>query len=300
MRVPLTTYAGFGVLLAAIASASKPANVDPPVPADDDEIDEAPPLDIKHPELWKRVFQFSLEPTPSGVRHLVLRDDKDLRLPLGDVAPFWACDTASAMLPGRLYTMRVECGDEAVGATVSVDDSNPWTRSRDMTVRVHGEYAANYTVKIPAGIHPELHWGQYMHDPQVDCDPSGPHDVEVSVERRALPGATRAGEPVEQFVMRASGYPFEAVLNRTSEDRCWVELFNEGVGVFADCYDRDWNIDRITVLVDEGAILWRHERNEIGNSVPTAVQGLHGGWRLGCGATVRMPPGVPVHKPELF
>src|SRR5579862_3285034 len=84
--------------------------------------------------------------------------------------------------------MRVECGDEAVGATVSVDDSHskPWTRSRDMTVRAHGEHAANYTVPIPPGIHPELVWGRYMHDPQVDCDPSGPRDVQVSVERRFL------------------------------------------------------------------------------------------------------------------
>ena len=169
-----------------------------------------------------------------------------------------------------------------------------------MTVRAHGEHAANYTVPIPPGIHPELVWGRYMHDPQVACDPSGPRDVQVSVERRALPGATCAGAPVEQFVMRASGYPFEAVLDRRSEDRCRVELFNEGVGVFADCYDRDWNADRIMVFVDEGAILWRHERNEIGTSVPTAVQGLHGGWRLGCGATVRMPPGVPTHKPEIL
>ena len=123
MRDPFPTYAAFGALLAATAAAPKPANVDPPVPADDDAVDEIPPLDLKHPELWKRVFEFSLEPTPSGVRHLSLRDDKGLNLPLGDVAPFWACDTAVGTLPGHLYTMRVECGDEAVGATVSVDDS---------------------------------------------------------------------------------------------------------------------------------------------------------------------------------
>ena len=282
MRVQVTAYVAFLSLLAAAALSPKPANATSASPVTDTD-----PLPVETRPPVVRLF-FELQPAGSGLRDLVLRDDADLLLPLGVVQPFWACDTHVDHAVGDACGLRIECGGGAIGASVTYygRDGTYWPEEDKVTVRSHGDHPVQYTVPMPRPVHVEF--DAKLLDPQHDCDPSGPTDVDLSVKRVALgAAATHEWDPTERVVLRSSAYPIEASIEKGRHQDCIVEREVYDADLQVHCPYRDAPADpRIEVSVRDGALIWREVFAQVCSSPVT----LHGGWRLGCGATVHWPP----------
>jgi hypothetical protein len=291
MRVQLTACVAFLSLLAAASLSPNLANAKAAAPVADR---DPPPVETASPEVR---FHYELESTDSGVRHLVLRDNADLRLPLGDVQPYWACDATVDEDFNGMYGLRVECGGGAVGAQASYfgRDGTYWPEYDKLTVRSHGEHPVQYTVPVPRNTHVELR--HELFDPQIDCDPSGPSDVDLSVERVALGPGKDDGAPIQRLVLRSRAYPIEAMVEGNAHQDCLIERETYFSDLEVHCPYRDAPADPIIgVIVRGGAIVWRE-----GFAMPCAGgPKLHGGWRLGCGATIHWPPATVSVEEEPF
>jgi hypothetical protein len=272
------TFIAFLCLIAAILGRRPTSAASGSAVTDSDPLyaDDPPP---------PTAFFFELQPAHGGVRHLVLRDDADLVLPLGDVQPFWACDTDINYDSLGRYGMRVECGGDKFGATAYysgyLGPERAIAPKWEVEVRSHGEHPVEHTVSLL----PETHvkFVPDLPDPQKDCDPAGPTDVDVSQEPREVFNDGHGNARAEQEVVRVKAYAIETVVGAARGQDCPLE------GKIGEPYMRlrcacpqDLSDRTIEVIGRNGALVWRDE------SAPTCAgrPRIHGGWRLGCGAKV--------------
>ena len=234
-------------------------------------------------------FFFELQPADAGVRRLVLRDEADLVLPLGDVQPFWVCDTDTNYDSKGRYGMRVECGGDALGATAYysgyLGPEHAAAGTSELEVRAHGVQPVQYTVPVPPQT--QLTFITKLPDPQTDCDPSGPTDVDVDVGPVEHFGGHGVKMWFEQAYLRSKVYAIDTMVGGAPFYSCqsdWELLAKGRVRYRCPCPE-DLSDHVLDVLTSDGAFIWRDE------SAATCAghARIHGGWRLACGAKIHWP-----------
>jgi hypothetical protein len=272
------TFIVFLCLVAAMLGR-KPTSVTSASPATDSDLLSAD--DPPRPAA----FFFELQPADGGVRHLVLRDDADLVLPLGDVQPFWACDTDINYDRMGRYGMRVECGGDKFGATAYysgyLGPERAVAPKWEVEVRSHGERPVEHTVSLMPQT--QVTFVPDLPDPQKDCDPSGPTDVDVSHKPGEIFYDTPGNARTEQLIVRVKAYSIETMVGAARGQDCHLDGKIGEPYVRLRCFcPQDLSDRTIEVIGRDGALVWRDE------SAPTCAgrPRIHGGWRLGCGAKV--------------
>jgi hypothetical protein len=276
------TLIAFPCLIAAMLGGtlrrapSGSAVTDPDPRADDD-----PPLTA--------AFSFELRLADGGVRHLVLRDEGDWVLPLGEVQPFWACDTDVDYDSKGRYGMRVECGGDRFGATAYysgyLGPERAGVPKWEVEVRAHGERPVEYTVPLPPQT--QVKFITDLSDPQTACDPSGPTDVDVSVGPVEVFRGAR-GEPwFDQVSFRSKAYSIETTVGGAPGHGCEsdYEWFDPPSVRFRCRCPQDFSNRMLEVIDRDGAFIWR----DASTATCAGHHRIHGGWRLGCEATIHWP-----------
>ena len=281
MRERLTLIAFVWLVAATIVSGLARGRPTSSVTESDTSCEEDPPIPT--------TFFFELQPADAGVRRLVLRDDADLVLPLGDVQPFWVCDTDTNYDSKGRHGLRVECGGDKLGATAYysgyLGPERAAARTSELEVRAHGVHPVEYTVAVPPQT--QLTFVTELPDPQTDCDPSGPTDVDVDVGPVEHFGGGRVKMWFEQAYLRSKVYSIDTMVGGAPFWGCkadW-ELRDEHRARFRCPCPEDLSDRVLDVLTGDGAFIWRDA------SAPTCAghARIHGGWRLACGAKIHWP-----------
>lgn len=155
---------GWAALVGAAFLSPVRASATPAAP--DDPAFEAP-LPVVQRDLH---FRFYLEPSTGGVRTLLLRDDADLEITIGDVERNWACDSQVRLYGGGRADrgLQVACGGGALFASLDVWEE----RDRRASLELHTSTGSTY--EIPFG-----HGAKAWLDPQLvdpaagSCDDAG-------------------------------------------------------------------------------------------------------------------------------
>jgi hypothetical protein len=126
-------------------------------------------------------------------------------------------------------------------------------------------------------------------DPQTDCDPSGPKDVDSSFDAvEDFPGPHYSSW-CEQVVLRSKAYSIETMFGGARGQACGPEvaLFDSETdhgGWRCPC-PNDLSYRVAEVIARDGAFIWRDEST----ATCAGHTRIHGGWRLGCGAKIHWP-----------
>jgi hypothetical protein len=277
MRLSLSNAGWLALITAAFLAPTAASAATPEVVA----ADPVAPVHDLH-------LRFFLVPGDEGSRMLVLRDDRDLELPMGEVKAGWACDSGVEI---ESYVgdreLQVGCGGGALKAAVDLSYEHFAAPSLSASSTTGASYDLPYDHGAKLWLDPKLV------EPAADPgDASLVPEVVVSVDESRV--ERRYEEWIEQFThlgIHSTVFPLDASVEGTAAETCSTQVDAAGTELNVTCSFRDQpHADVVDLRVRDGALLWRN----ISTSTCAGSETVLGGWRLPRGTRVWWPEGATV------